>query len=136
MFNVWSQAVKKRGKWTLDAIARSIYIIARHVQDHQEKLLAKGEGVSTNSTIIALILMYSFFITKINLAEAIRQLQNKAAAMISNSSSRSRSQQSHFHQTSNTVQAMYAFYVCADEEDFIVSKSFTSDQRSSKPSQT
>jgi hypothetical protein len=53
-----------------------------------------------------------------------------------NSSSRSRSQQSHFHQTSNTVQAMYAFYVCADEEDFIISKSFTSDQRFFKPSQT
>jgi hypothetical protein len=53
-----------------------------------------------------------------------------------NSSSRSRSQQSHFHQTSNTVRAMYAFYVCADEEDFILSKSFTSDQRFSKPLQT
>ncbi len=51
---------------------------------------------------------------------------------ISNSSSRSRSKQSHFHQTSNTIQAMYAFHVCADEEDFIVSKSFTSDRRFSK----
>ncbi len=80
-FNVWSQAVKKRGKWTLDAIAESIYIIALHVHDHQEKLLAKGEHVSTDSEIIALVLMYSFFINKINLAEAIRQSQNKAAAM-------------------------------------------------------
>ena len=79
-FNVWSQAVKKRGKWTLDAIAKSIYIIACHVHDHQEKLLAKGECVSTDSKIIALVLMYSFFITKINLAEAIRQSQNKATA--------------------------------------------------------
>jgi hypothetical protein len=51
------------------------------VHDHQGKLLAKGDYVSTNSKIIALVLMYSFFITKINLAEAIRQLQNKAAAM-------------------------------------------------------
>jgi hypothetical protein len=34
-FNVWSQAVKKQVKWTLDAIAESVYIIARHVQDHQ-----------------------------------------------------------------------------------------------------
>jgi hypothetical protein len=51
------------------------------VHDHQEKLLVKGERVSTNSKIIPLILMYSFFITKINLAEAVRQLQNKAAAM-------------------------------------------------------
>jgi hypothetical protein len=73
--------VKKQGKWTLDAIAESIYIIACHVHDHQEKLLAKGECVSTDSKIIALVLMYSFFITKINLAEAIRQLQNKATAM-------------------------------------------------------
>ncbi len=79
-FNIWSQAVKKRGKWTLDAIAESIYIIACHVHDHQEKLLAKGKSVSTNSKIIALVLMYSFFITEINLAEAVCQLQNKAAA--------------------------------------------------------
>ena len=80
-FNVWSQAVKKQGKWTLDAIAESLYIIACHVHDHQEKLLAKGECVSTDSKIIALVLMYSFFITKINLAEAFRQSQNKSAAM-------------------------------------------------------
>jgi hypothetical protein len=72
-FNVWSQAVKKQGKWTLDAIAESIYIIA-YVHNHQEKLLAKGEHVSNDSKIIALVLMYSFFITKINLAETIRQL--------------------------------------------------------------
>jgi hypothetical protein len=62
-------------KWTLDAIAKSIYIIAHDVQDHQEMVHAKGERVSTNSKIIALIIMYSFFITKINLAEAVRQLQ-------------------------------------------------------------
>jgi hypothetical protein len=73
--------VKKRGKWTLDAIAESVYIITPHVRDHQEKLLAKGERVSTNAKIITLVLMYSFFITKINLAEAVRQSQNKAAAM-------------------------------------------------------
>jgi hypothetical protein len=51
------------------------------VHDHQEKLLAKGEYISTNSKIILLVLMYSFFITKINLAETIHQLQNKATAM-------------------------------------------------------
>jgi hypothetical protein len=73
--------VKKQGKWILDAIAASIYIIACHVHDHQEKLLAKGECVSTNSKIISLVLVYSFFIPKINLAEAVHQLQNKAAAM-------------------------------------------------------
>jgi hypothetical protein len=80
-FNIWSQAVKKQEKWTIDAIIKSIYIIARHVHDHQEKLLAKGERVSTNSKIILLILMYSFFITEINLAEAIHQSQDKATAM-------------------------------------------------------
>jgi hypothetical protein len=51
------------------------------VHNHQEKLLAKGEHVSTNSKIIMLILMYSFFITEINLAEAVCQLQDKATAM-------------------------------------------------------
>ena len=49
------------------------------MHNHQEKLLAKGECVSTNSKIIALVLMYSFFISKINLVEAVCQLQNKAA---------------------------------------------------------
>jgi hypothetical protein len=79
-FNAWSQAVKKQGKWILDAITESIYIIAHHVHDHQEKLQAKGQGVSTNSKIIPLVLMYSFFIPEINLAEAVRQLQKKATA--------------------------------------------------------
>jgi hypothetical protein len=79
--NVWSQAVKKQGKWTLDAITESIYIISHHVHDHQEKLLTKGERVSTNSKIIPLVIMYSFFITEINLAEAVCQLQNKATAI-------------------------------------------------------
>jgi hypothetical protein len=96
----------------------------------------KGEHVSTDSEIIALILMYSFFITRINLAEVIPQSQNKPQQLISNSSSRSRSQKSHFHQTSNTMRAMHAFYVCADEEDVIVYKPFTSDQRFSKCPQT
>jgi hypothetical protein len=73
--------VKKQGKWTLDSIAASIFVIACHVHDHQEKLLAKGGCVSTNSKIIALVLMYSFYITEINLAEAVCQSQNKAAAM-------------------------------------------------------
>jgi hypothetical protein len=50
------------------------------VHDHQEKLLAEGEHVSTDSKIIALVVMYIFFITKINLAEAIHQSQNKATA--------------------------------------------------------
>jgi hypothetical protein len=45
------------------------------------KLLAKGERVSTHSKIIPLVLMYSFFIAKINLANTIRQSQNKATAM-------------------------------------------------------
>jgi hypothetical protein len=65
--------VKKRGKWTLDAIAKSVYIIPCHVHDHQEMLLAKEERVSINSKIIALVLMYSFFLSEINLTEAIRQ---------------------------------------------------------------
>jgi hypothetical protein len=74
--------MKTQGKWTLDGIVKSVFIIAHHVHNHQEKLLAKkGECVSTNSKIIELVLMYSFFITKTNLAEAIRQSQKKASAM-------------------------------------------------------
>jgi hypothetical protein len=75
----WS--IDQGGKWTLDAIAEYINIIPHHMNDHQDKLLAKGEHVSTDSKIIALVLMYSFIITKINLAEAICQSQNKATAM-------------------------------------------------------
>jgi hypothetical protein len=51
------------------------------VHDHQKKLQVMGECVSTDSEIIMLVLMYSFFITKINLAEAVCQSQNKATAM-------------------------------------------------------
>jgi hypothetical protein len=74
--NIW----KKQGKWTFNPIAELFYIIAWHVHYHQEKLLKKGGHVSTNSKIILLILMYSFFISKINLAEAVYQSQNKDAA--------------------------------------------------------
>jgi hypothetical protein len=38
-------------------------------------------GNNTNFKIITLVLMYSFFITEINLAEAVCPLQKKAAAM-------------------------------------------------------
>ncbi len=81
MFNVWSQSVKKQRQWTLDALAKSINIITCPVHNHQEKLLVKGECVSTDYKIIALVLMCSFFITKINLAESNCQSQNKAVAM-------------------------------------------------------
>jgi hypothetical protein len=72
--------VKHQGKWTLDGIAESVYIIACHIHDHQEKLHKNGESMSTDSKVDALVLMYSFFISEINLAEVIRRLQNKAAA--------------------------------------------------------
>jgi hypothetical protein len=72
--------VKKQGKCTLNAIAKSVYIMACHVHGHQDKLWEKGGLVSTNSKIVTLVLMYSFFISKINLAEAVCQLQNKAVA--------------------------------------------------------
>ena len=80
-FNLWSRDVTKRAKWQLNGIAELVYIIARHVHDHHERLREKGCCASTpNSKIIALELMYSHFITEINLAEANRQSQNKAAA--------------------------------------------------------
>ena len=78
-FVAWTQAVKQRSKWSLDGIAQSVFIIARHVHDRQEKI-RKNEGWATkDSKIIALVLMYSFFLSEINLAEADRQSQNQAA---------------------------------------------------------
>ena len=80
-FNLWSRDVKKRSTWKLDGIAESVFMIAHHAHNHQEKLREKGcHASSTNSKIIALVLMYSHFISAINLAEANRQSQNKAAA--------------------------------------------------------
>jgi hypothetical protein len=78
--DLWSQAVKQWGKWTFNGITESVYIIACHIHNHQEKLCKNGGSVSTNSKVNALVLMYSFFLSEINLAEVIRQLQNKAAA--------------------------------------------------------
>jgi hypothetical protein len=68
-FKAWSQAVKQRQKWTLDGIAESVFLIARHVHDRQEKLRVQGGRVTSDFKIIALVLMYSFFILEINLAE-------------------------------------------------------------------
>jgi hypothetical protein len=81
-FDLWSQAVKQWGKWTLDGIAKSVYIIACHVHDHQEKICKNRDGgsVSTNYKVDALVLIYSFSLSEINLAEVIHRLQNKAAA--------------------------------------------------------
>ena len=63
-FNIWRQDVKKRTKWTLDGIAESVFIIARHVYDLQEELLKRGRCAdSTDSKTEALVLMYSFFLS-------------------------------------------------------------------------
>jgi hypothetical protein len=79
-FDLWSQALKQQGKWSLDKIPESVYIIARHVHDHQEKLRKNGGSVLTDSKVDAFVFMYSFFLSKINLAEVFRQSQNKAGA--------------------------------------------------------
>ena len=81
-FDIWRQDVKKRRKWTLDRIAESIFIIARHVHDLQEELQKRDgcRAASADSKIQALVLMYSFFLTEINLNEANPQSQNKAVA--------------------------------------------------------
>ena len=69
-FDAWIQAIKSRGKWKLDAIAMSVFLIARHVHDRQEKLAMSMSGrASTDSKIIALVLMYRYYITEINRAE-------------------------------------------------------------------
>ncbi len=77
-FDAWIQAVKSRGKWKLDAIAMSVFLIARHVHDRHEKLAMSGHS-STDSKIIVLMLMYRYYITKINHAKLERQSQNAAA---------------------------------------------------------
>ena len=79
-FNAWIQVIKSRRKWKLDAIAASVYLIARHVHDRQETLALSGPAL-TNSKIVALVLMYQFYITAINHAELQRQSQNAAARM-------------------------------------------------------
>jgi hypothetical protein len=79
-FDAWIQVIKSRGKWKLDAIATSVYLIARHVHDRQETLALSGRA-STNSKIVALVLMYQFYITAINRAKLQRQSQNAAARM-------------------------------------------------------
>jgi hypothetical protein len=79
-FNLWRGAVSHRSKWTLDAIAESIFIIGRHVHDREEKKIRKNDGSAlSDSKIEALVLMFKFFLAEINLAEAIRRSQNKAA---------------------------------------------------------
>jgi hypothetical protein len=80
-FKLWRGAVKNRGKWTLDAIAESVFVISRHVHDREEKMIKNGGGVFVDSRIEALVLMYKFFLMEINLAEEVRQSQNRAAAM-------------------------------------------------------
>jgi hypothetical protein len=77
---VWIQAIKSRGKWKLDAIATSIYLIARHVQDRQERLALCGRA-STDSKNVVLVLMYQFYITAINHAELQHQSQNATVRM-------------------------------------------------------
>ncbi len=79
-FDAWIQAIKSRGKWKLDAITTAIYLIACHVHNRQEKLALSGRA-STDSMIVALVLMYQFYITAINRAKLQCQLQNTAARM-------------------------------------------------------
>jgi hypothetical protein len=77
-FNMWAQNVKSRGKWKIESIAKSVFIIARHVHDSKEKLDESG-CASADSKIRALALMYKFYIIEINHAEDERQSQNVAA---------------------------------------------------------
>jgi hypothetical protein len=77
-FKLWRGAVKNRGKWTLDAIAEPVFVISRYVH----KMNKNVGGVLVDSRIEALVLMYKFFLLEINLAEAVRQSQNRASAVI------------------------------------------------------
>jgi hypothetical protein len=77
-FDAWIQAVKSRGMRKLDAIAMSVFLIARHVHDRQEKFAMSGRAL-TDSKIIVLVLMYRYYITEINRTELECQSQNAAA---------------------------------------------------------
>lgn len=79
-FMLWRDARNKKGNWTLRGIAESVYTIAKHVHDDQEKREKAGLRVSTDSKVIALVLMYKFFVRQIDLAETVRQSQNKVVA--------------------------------------------------------
>jgi hypothetical protein len=90
-FKLWRGAVKNQGKWTLDTVVESVFVISRNVHDREEKMIKNGGGVFVDSRIDALVLMYNFFLMEINLAEAVRQSQNRAAATMSLSSRQQRS---------------------------------------------
>jgi hypothetical protein len=77
---LWRDARNKKGNWTLRGITESVYTIAKHVHDDQEKREKAGLRVSTDSKVIALVLMYKFFVRQIDLAETVRQSQNKVVA--------------------------------------------------------
>ncbi len=61
-YNLWRGAISHWSKWTLDAIAESIFIIGRHVNDREEKKIRKNDGsASSDSKVEALVLMFKFF---------------------------------------------------------------------------
>jgi hypothetical protein len=111
-FKLWAQAVRHRAKWTLEGIAESVFIISKHVHDRQAMIVKGGGTESADSKIVALRLMFCFFINEIELAEAIRLSQNRAAA-VSLSSQQQRSIPSrplpaNFRYDANKV-CLYAF---------------------------
>jgi hypothetical protein len=81
-FKLWRGAIKNRGKWTLDAIAEPVFVISQHIHRCEEKMNKNGGRVFVDSRIEALVLMYKFFLMEIDLAEALCQSKNRAAAVI------------------------------------------------------
>jgi hypothetical protein len=72
--------VKQQGKWTINRITDSVYIIAKHIHDHQERIVKRGGSKLDDSKVVALLLMYCFFIAEIAVAEVVRQSQKKVPA--------------------------------------------------------
>ena len=112
-FKLWAHAVRQRAKWTLDWIAESFYVISKHVHDRQAMIVKGGGTESADSKIIALLLMFRFFIREIELAKAIRLLQNRAAAVSLSSQQQrsipSRPLQANFRYDANKV-CLSAFF--------------------------
>jgi hypothetical protein len=60
---------KKRRKWKLEDIAGTVYELAKHIHDREER----NERLIRNSKIRALIVMYEYFIGEITRQETERQ---------------------------------------------------------------
>jgi hypothetical protein len=79
-FKLWQGQVRNRAKWTLDRIAKAVFVVSKHAYDHQEMIAKRGGTKAKDERVIALLLLYRTILNKISVADAARISQNKAAA--------------------------------------------------------